>query len=111
VPCKGRGYFEEPDKRTTTGYRIVGCEGCRGFGKRVCTIRDLRVEYRRIRNMFEVERGFASEDFDAMIEQKVKKLEHLGIRSKASWFDCAFFLARDYDLLSKWWTIQRFGRK
>lgn len=62
--------------------------------------------------MIEEERGILPSDFDEIIARHVERIKRLGGKPpKNIWFDCAFFLARDYDLLDKWWEIQEFGRK
>lgn len=103
--CKGVGY------RMRDGLQ-KGCKACRGFGKVFCTMRDVRMDYARIREMFKDERGIEPDDFDDIIRRRVEKAKFLtSSLPQGIWFESAFHLAREYDLLEKWWTIQRFGRK
>ena len=80
-----------------------GCERCRGFGKHVCTMADIRCEYREIRRVLCDYRGMLPADVDDMARASVAKTKLVGQENPTMWFDALYFLARRLNVLEKWW--------
>lgn len=103
--CKGRGAYTKgrDGKRRPFDHRdfkpgeryIATCPKCRGLGRRVCSVDELRKAYKKIRKLVCKERGFDLEIFDRMVKRRLGSDP-----SPATWYEAAKEVASTYGIES-----------
>lgn len=87
--------FDQNDFKHGSDRYIGSCPKCRGLGKVVCTLPELRKAYRKLRKLVCKERAFDHASFDRMVKKRLGKDP-----VPTAWYEAARHLARTFGIES-----------